>query len=630
MRAARLVIGVPLLAAASVAWCASPQPSGRAGTAPAGPRLVVEPNVLVSLDGDVSHAELYVAAHPTDPGKLIGMGTVFRDVGAKVTNEVFATSDGGQTWTGIDLPHQRRNGGGDPWVGYSRQGTGLAIGLIRAEKLWMWVYRSEDGGTSWDEGRKAGWSDHERLGVDLGTGRYAGRMYLGGEAGCPDVNTGRCSQVVLWRSDDDGRSWIGPVVAGRSESTGLGMNAVNVLADGTVAVYMTKYPAPNLDKTTPNWEHFLALSSDGAATFAPMRPIGLQYFGGYGFFTRLQAKVTVGQSWGGYDAAADVSSGKYRDRMYRVWNKSVGPNAEGRIVLSHSADRGQSWSDAAEIAPEPAPDASQFQPALAVNREGAVGVMWLDTGAAQGRDGWDAWFSVSLDGGASFLPARRVSSETSTPFAAGNVRPVPIDVRSTEKGVSATLYSGFSGFADGGDYMGVAADADGVFHPFWADARTGIYQVMTARVRVEAGAAPAAARPAGEPRSLAGEVTLDFDPARVDWSHGELLVPVRLRNVSHETLAGPFTVELRSVSTQSDDAAAGAVTKVLNASNGKDGAGAIFDYAGALRDLTGLAPGAVSEAVVWRVRPALLRNTNVTFEADVKGYRVAPAAKDGS
>jgi hypothetical protein len=153
---------------------------------------------------------------------------------------------------------------------------------------------------------------------------------------------------------------------------------------------------------------------------------------------------------------------------------------------------------------------------------------------------------------------------------------------------------------------------------------------MTARVRVEAGAAPAPARPAGEPRSLAGEVTLDFEPARVDWPHGELLVPVRVRNVSHETLAGPFTVELHSVSTQSDDAAAGVVTKVLNASNGRDGAGAIFDYAGALRDLTCLAPGAVSEAVVWRVRPAVLRNTNVTFEADVKGYRVAPAAKDGS
>jgi len=36
----------------------------------------------------------------------------------------------------------------------------------------------------------------------------------------------------------------------------------------------------------------------------------------------------------------------------------------------------------------------------------------------------------------------------------------------------------------GGDYSGLAAGADGRFHLFWVDSRTGIYQVWTTTARV--------------------------------------------------------------------------------------------------------------------------------------------------
>lgn len=201
-----VTIGVALLLVVSAGVPAGQEPLGGIGTPAvtstppdaAGPRIVIEPNVLVSKDGDTSHAELYVAAHPTDPKKLIGMGTVFRDVGGKVTNEIYATTDGGQTWTGINPPQQLNNTSGDPWVGYSRRGTGLAVALISGERLWMWVYRSEDGGMTWEDGVRAGWCDHDHLGVDLGTGPYAGRIYVGGEVRCHTPHTGRCSEVALW------------------------------------------------------------------------------------------------------------------------------------------------------------------------------------------------------------------------------------------------------------------------------------------------------------------------------------------------------------------------------------------------------------------------------------------------
>jgi len=54
------------------------------------PRVIVGPNVLVSQDGNIAHAELHVAAHPTDVQRLVGMATTVRDAGSKVTLELYA------------------------------------------------------------------------------------------------------------------------------------------------------------------------------------------------------------------------------------------------------------------------------------------------------------------------------------------------------------------------------------------------------------------------------------------------------------------------------------------------------------------------------------------------------------
>lgn len=67
-------------------------------------------------------------------------------------------------------------------------------------------------------------------------------------------------------------------------------------------------------------------------------------------------------------------------------------------------------------------------------------------------------FSASLDGGRTWLPSVRVS--TAAHLASDDTR------------------------KNSGDTAGLAADADGVFHPVWIDNRTGIPQMRTATVRV--------------------------------------------------------------------------------------------------------------------------------------------------
>ena len=86
------------------------------------------------------------------------------------------------------------------------------------------------------------------------------------------------------------------------------------------------------------------------------------------------------------------------------------------------------------------------------------------------------------------------------------------------------------------------------------------------------------------------------------------MVPVRIRNTTADTLYAPIVATLTSVGDtmlvrsgymRSED-----VVTVLNATNAKPGAGASFDFSGALGTLGYLAPGAVSGAVDFRLRVA--------------------------
>src|ERR1041385_7750069 len=94
------------------------------------PIVRVGPDILVSREPDVPHAELRVAAHPTDPKRLIGTAISFRstsNVGSIIAT--YMSRDGGNTWTGSIHPNQIAGGGGEPHAGYPKRGTrpGLSI-----------------------------------------------------------------------------------------------------------------------------------------------------------------------------------------------------------------------------------------------------------------------------------------------------------------------------------------------------------------------------------------------------------------------------------------------------------------------------------------------------------------------
>ena len=320
--------------------------------------------------------------------------------------------------------------------------------------------------------------------------------------------------------------------------------------------------------------------------------------------------------------AVDGRGPTHRGRIYALWN-DFGDNGERlpRMLLSYSDDRGATWVEPRPVAP--AAGSAQFRGNVAVNADGVVGVVWMDTRDHPGRDGFHAYFTASLDGGDSFLPPVALSRAASDPFSPGNRRQVPFYVGSYRGHLLVSMGSAASRWEDGGDYLGLAADQDGVFHPLWSDGRGTAYQSYTARVRVIPDRDVAVRRDRdhrGEPVDVSDAVGLLVDPPAFDSARGVATFPVRLRNESSDTLYPPLRVRARLMNDRSGPIGGAAVDSVESVILDGDGGTATFDYDVALGDWSALPPGCATEAVAWRVRLGPV-DAALSFEVKVTAGR---------
>jgi hypothetical protein len=517
------------------------------------------------------------------------------------------------------LSEQLDFGSADPQVAFTPHGTALFVGLAfgtvkdenERERGGMHIHRSTDGGTSWQQTQVVCCShDHEQIIVDTTLGRFAGRIYLSTLWDYPVYRIG------VFRSDDDGRTFTGPVEATNGGGT-KGVNSFTpvVLSDGTLIVPFGDFDfLPEKRKETGMAEvtDWFVTSTDGGLTFSPPRKSNTQVY-------NLDDRESLGESTFP-SVAADATTGKYRDRLYVAWTDArFGKN---RILFSYSADRGQTWTSHRILDGSVPAGARQFQPVLAVNKAGVLGALWLDTRDSADGSRYDAYFAASIDGGATFLPAVKVSSESSLQKGRGNVAIKP-SAWTYEGKARLSFLSAAARWAGGGDYIGMTTDRRGVFVPLWPDARSGTFQLYTAAIRVEVpvppptpvpGAptpppAPTPPKPPERVRAMVlDRVELVFDPTRFDADTNTVEIPVRLKNTSEKAIYPPITLEVVSFGSGPDDDEKSKerekefIPTVLNASNGVTGVGATFPFDASLRDLESLAPGALSGPVVVRVK----------------------------
>ena len=421
-------------------------------------KVEVGPNVRVS-DKGVSHVEPYIAAHPNDSRNLI-IAASHNVKGKGVITEAFTTTDAGKTWDLSPLPQMQEallankfKHALDVWVTYAPDGraylTALADMKIQERSVdQILFYRSEDQGKTWQGPTlMLPRSSFDRPSMVAAGTKSTKRIYV-------VASDGRGFAVL--KSDDGGLSFKTTAMIKPNNLAHQPHHPV-VLPDGALLVPYNDFPPISVKeleeiRRDPRKQRlnssriYVVRSVDEGLTFDLPQ-----------FVADIPRMLP-----GGLELAADLSNGKFRSRVYAAWNG--GRDDRLNVTVAYSTDAGKSWLKSAILQVEQA--GSAYFNSLAVSPAGTVGVSWLQHETGEGKsECYRIYFAASIDGGETFTPPHVVSDMVSCPDRTSNKETV-------------------GRWALGGDYMGLAAAADGSFHPVWVDARDGEFQVYTARIEV--------------------------------------------------------------------------------------------------------------------------------------------------
>ncbi len=620
-------------------------------------RITVGPNILVDHDFNGAHGESLLAINPRNGKNLIDASMTYARTDEGIYIKTYSSADGGYTWDdAAPLGDRAFVRSWDPQLAFGVSGTAYLVMFDRAidgrhmydglgrktgtdGHTIMELYRSTDGGLTWLRPTRLPSGDHAQIAVDRNNGRYRGRIYVTapGSASPGDPP----DSLYLYRSDDDGRTFglRKVVVPGRAVGEDksfdgyAGAEGLAVLNDGTLVVGIGRTSGfrTAADPHALIVQHFSTVySTDGGNSFSPEYKIA---DGSMGTRDNVFAGATGNYyhtspipTW--MELTADSSRSPYSNRIYATWPVVVAGHA--RVYVSYSKDRGRSWAPPSLIGTGGASDENDHQ-AIAVNNRGVVGLSFHHALASLGPRTYNIYFAASTNGGRSWIPATRVSSQTSFPASPGNLQPGAESLPGSNppgsgqmqardlQGLGLSYHNEFGESAEGGDYMGLAADSGGAFHALWQDSRYGTFHLYTARITVARGSR--GLRRFGAPTSLNAKLTLSVDPGMYDPKTGDYILPIRLKNTSMDVIGGPLTVRL----TQFESPVFKTLRPirgfaVLNAPNKARGIGAAFDYTGALGGSGELLPGTLTDAVAWRIHlenPAALGELFLKF--DVQG-----------
>lgn len=391
-----------------------------------------------------SQSETSIAIDPSNPNVVIAGSNEIQ----RLPMRGMASTDGGATFTGVDLPlppARTNNGfdfGSDPGIAFDSNGNayysyivvffGAGGGINGTE---MAVARSTDHGATWTstffalETGNAQFNDKPMITVDTGTGagHHHNRVYVAWDhATGNSSSTKNGNNVLLSTSDDGGATFTAPVsVSGpfTGKTGGIGADPY-VAGDGTLHVAWQDYTHGTIAD---------AASSDGGRTFAA--PHVISSVGGFAF--NIAAQNSRG-------ALVYPSCGASGTTLFCSYMD--GSAAATNVIVAKSTDGGSTWASKQLPA-----GGDQFNQWLAVDpSDGSINVAYYATGT-HGAAATTYTLARSANGG---------STWSTTPVATATTN-------ETCCAPSVDLGNQY------GDYEGVAAWG-GTVRPVWVDRRAAV------------------------------------------------------------------------------------------------------------------------------------------------------------
>lgn len=449
-------------------------------------------NFLATIEPERQGNEVTIAVNPLDPNNVVaGAKDYFpRDAGQCVWDGVYHTKDGarfasdnipGSPWRLITEPGSFEPNvlsqywcATDPVVAFGPDGTlyysilayqgdpvtaskvgkdqlGTGVNDFAFNRVSMAVAISRDGGASFDEivvvdsgSFPVNFHDRQWIEVD----QRSGNVYL---AWTTIVVPGN----MFYRSRDGGMTWDMPVLLNNPPTALHGPGGMYVATGpgGEVVVSGCGGDGPMLTVSTDEGSTF-----SGWELFAEGRDEGMEAEFRSGMVCML---------------AMDDSDGPYSGGLYMVWSDTRNGNRDIYFKAAHvgeepgqSADtlrHGTAMSEPVRLNDDSG-TADQFFPAISVNPNGVIDVVWYDRRNDAENRLLDIYHTYSLDGGATWSPNFRVTELSSDP------------VHSLHQG----------GFTFIGDYIDLDSSAECAW-PVWVDTRAEKADVMTACVKRPAG-----------------------------------------------------------------------------------------------------------------------------------------------
>ena len=388
-----------------------------------------------------SQSETSIAINPASTGNVIAGSNEIQ----RLPMRAMYSTDGGQTFTGVDLPlppSRTNNGfdfGSDPGIAFDSKGNAYysyivvffsSGGAINGTE--MAVARSSDHGATWTatyfnpQTGEGQFNDKPMITVDTGRAHH-NRIYVAWDNATGNSSSDKNgNNVVLSYSDDGGVTFSTPVsVSGpfTGRTGGIGADPY-VTSNGTLHVAWQDYAHLTIDDVA---------STDGGLTFSAPHVIAPVN----GFQFNVAAQASRG-------ALVYPACGAYKTSLYCSYMN--GSDAATNVYVAKSTDGGATWTSTAVPA-----GGDQFNQWLAVDpSNGSVNVAYYDTGT-HGATATLYTLARSTDGGAT--------------YAASAVANAPTDESCCAPSVNlGNQY---------GDYEGIAAYG-GVVRPVWTDRRQAV------------------------------------------------------------------------------------------------------------------------------------------------------------
>ena len=346
-------------------------------------------NVDVVGDNIVGDAgnEPSIAVDPTDPSRMAIGWRQFDTISSNFRQAGWGyTTDSGQTWTfpGVIEPGIFRS---DPVLDYDAEGNFFYHSLT--DNWTCHVFKSIDGGATWDTGTFAAGGDKQWMAIDRTTGIGSRNIYAywnGFYSICSPGNFNRSTNGGITFEDCDviqQEPYWGTLTVGNDGELYL------CGASDNNFIVMKSTNAQDSSQTV-TWDLATTVSLDGEIWFGEgPNPGGL-----------------LGQAW----IAIDHSSGPTRGNVYLLC--SVSPPASNdplEVMFSSSTDGGTTWSPPVRINDDSNNYAWQWFGTMSVAPDGRIDVVWLDTRDDPGGYNSSLYYSNSRDAGVSWSENKKLS-----------------------------------------------------------------------------------------------------------------------------------------------------------------------------------------------------------------------------